>query len=176
MRQIPCKPSALVVMAPVREGRQDQLNAALEAMGRGRDSPFARVGSTHFARFVLVPALLDGDGEPVGPERSYLLFSADFDGWRWRWTRAVAKRIGRELDLILGHCEGYSGSGDARKFQAFLRRYSVGVGFSVISYRATVAAIRSSLDLQRELREFAAGARDLTPRELQGEWRRRFAA
>src|SRR5436190_13820681 len=118
-------------MAPVREGRQDQLNAALEAMGRGRDSPFARVGSTHFARFVLVPALLDGDGEPVGPERSYLLFSADFDGWRWRWTRAVAKRIGRELELILGHCEGSPGGGRARGVLAVRRGYRGGGGVPV---------------------------------------------
>jgi hypothetical protein len=163
-------------MAPIRDGREEQLSAVLQAMGSGRDSPFARVGSTHFARFVLIPALLDGRGEPVGPARSYLLFTADFDGRRRCWLRAVAKQIGSELDLVFRHCVDYQGSADPRSFEAFMRQYSVGVGFSVISYRATTGEIRDSLELQGKLREFAAAARDLTPRELQSEWRRRFAA
>ena len=125
--------SALVVMVPVREGKEEELRATLTQLREGTADPFARVASTHFARFVLIAALLDGEGEPVGPPGSYLLFTADFDGCRASWIRAVAASSGRELDRVLGHCVDYPGSANVRELRAFLRRYSVGVGFSVIS-------------------------------------------
>jgi hypothetical protein len=177
--------SALVVMVPVREGSEEDLRAALTRLREaapGAD-PFARVASTHFARFVLIPALLDGNLEPVGPPCSYLLFTADFDVCRRTWLRAVAERSGGELDAVLGHCVDYPGSADVRALGSFVSRYSVGVGFSVASYNATVAKIQSSLDRQSKLRDFAAKSGGLSARELHGQWRelqnelgRRFAA
>jgi len=167
--------ASLTVLAPVREGELEQLKEVVARIPRGADSPFARVASTHFARFVIVPSLLDGDGEPIG-QRSYLLFTADFDGARERWIKEIAARSADELDGALGHCDGYPGSADAVAFRAYLDRHDVGVGFSVISYTATVERIHRSLERQHELRALAARASALSPGELQDEWRSRLAA
>jgi hypothetical protein len=166
--------SSLTVLAPVRDGELDHLRDVVSLMPKGAQSPFARVASTHFARFVIVPSLLDGDGEPVG-QRSYLLFTADFDGATERWMEEIAQLSGDELDDALEHCDGYPGSRDAAAFRAYLRRHDVGAGFSVISYAATVERIRSSLTRQRELRALAERAGALSAGELQSEWRSRFA-
>lgn len=167
---------ALVVMAPLRAGQEDALRGTLAALPSGPDSPFSRVASTHFCRWVLVEALLDGNGEPAEPARSYLLFSADFDGSLEDWANAVAQEIGAEVDAVLEHCEGYPGSRDARAFLDFLGEHRIAVGFSVISYRSTVAAIRESLELRRELRDFAATSQGLGASELRRAWGERFGA
>lgn len=168
------QPVALVLMAPLREGRDEEVLAALAAMPTGVNSPFARVASTHFARWLLVPALLGGDGEPTEPAQEYLLFSADFDGSLEDWTTTVATRIGADVDRIFDHCEGYSRSGDPKAFLDFISEHRIDAGFSVVSYRATVAAIRESLELQRALREFAVASQGLGPSELHSAWKGRF--
>lgn len=164
----------LTVLVPVRDGEFDGLREVVSRLPTGPDSPFARVASTHFARFVTVASLLDGDAEPVG-QRSYLLFTADFDVSPKRWLDEVAQAAGRELDEVLDHCDGYPGSADRGVFGAYLRRHDVGAGFSVVSYTATVERIRRGLTRQRDLRELAARAGALSAGALQSEWRRRFA-
>lgn len=161
-------------MAPVRDGRDEQLLGALAAMPTGRDSPFTRIATTHFARWLLIPALLGGDDEPCEPARAYLLFSADFDGSLEDWLTAVAQRIGADFDSVFDHCHGYPGSGDVSAFPAFVREHRIDVGFSVVSYRASVAAIRESLALREALREFAIASQGLGPSELRSAWRERF--
>ncbi len=166
---------ALVVMAPLRAGGEQAARAALASLPDGRASPFARIGSTHFCRLLVVPALLDGDGEPAGDGRAYLLFTADFDGPLAQWAETVAREIGADLDRVLEHCEGYPGSGELRAFLDFISEHRVPVGFSVLSYRAGVGRIRASLALRRELREFAIASQGLAPAELRSAWRERFA-
>jgi len=168
------QPSALVVMAPLRKGRDEELLAVLAAMPTGPASPFARVASTHFCRWLLVPALLDGDGEPAEPGQAYLLFSADFDGPLEAWSAAVAEQIGADVDRVFDHCEGYPGSHDRRAFLDFISAYRIAAGFSVVCYRGTVAAVRESLELRRALREFAAASQGLEPSELRSAWKERF--
>jgi hypothetical protein len=161
-------------MAPLREGDGSEVLSTLAAMPNGPESPFARVVSTHFVRWLVVPALLGGDGEPAEPPQAYLLFSADFDGPLEDWVAAVTDRIGADVDRVFEHCRGYPGSGDGRAFLRFISEHRIEVGFSVISYRATVAAIRESLELRRELREFAAASRGLGPSDLRRAWKERF--
>lgn len=167
-------PLALVVMAPLREGRDEEVLAVLAAMPGGPHSPFARVPSTHFARWLLIPALLGGNGEPVEPAQAYLLFTADFDGTLEEWSAAVTEKIGADVDRVFEHCEDYPGSNPPPSFLEFIGEHRIDVGFSVVSYRATVTAIRESLDLQRSLRELAAVSHELDPGELRGAWRERF--
>jgi hypothetical protein len=161
-------------MAPLRPGSERAALAALASLPVGPASPFARVSSTHFCRLLLVPALLDGDGEPVDGGRSYLLFTADFDGPLTEWAATVARAVGAELDRVLELCEGYPGSGDARAFLEFIERHRVPVGFSVLSHTASVARVRESLALSRALREFAFASQGLAPAELRRAWRERF--
>jgi hypothetical protein len=168
------EPSALVVMTPLKEGRDEELLATLAAIPTGPQSPFARVASTHFARWLLIAALLDGNGEPAEPAQAYLLFTADFDGSLEGWAAAVAGGIGPDVDRVFDHCHGYPGSSDSRAFLGFICEHRVDAGFSIISYRATVAAIRESLALRRALREFAVASQGLSPSELRNAWKERF--
>jgi hypothetical protein len=168
------RPSALVVMVPLKQGHDEDLLATLAAMPTGPQSPFARVASTHFARWLLIAALLSGNGEPVEPAQAYLLFTADFDDSLEDWATAVAGGIGPDVDRVFDHCQGYRGSSDAREFLRFIYEHRVKAGFSIISYRATVAAIRESLVLRRDLREFAVASQGLSPSELHNAWKERF--
>jgi hypothetical protein len=169
------EPSALVVMAPLKDGREEQLLATLGAMPTGQQSPFARVASTHFARWLLIAALLGPDGEPTGPAQPYLLFTADFDDSLDRWAAAVAGVIGPDVDRVFDHCHGYPGTSDAQPFLDFICEHRVDVGFSIVSSHATVATIRRSLALRHALREFAVASQGLRASELRSAWRERFA-
>jgi len=161
-------------MAPLKDGRDDELLATLAAIPTGPQSPFARVASTHFARWLLIAALLGGNGEPTAPAQPYLLFTADFDDSLEGWAAAVAGVIGPDVDRVFDHCHGYPGSGDRRAFLDFICEHRVDVGFSIVSRRATVAAIRQSLALRRALREFAVASQGLGPSELRSAWKERF--
>jgi len=161
-------------MAPIQAGRDEDLLATLAAIPNGAYSPFARVASTHFARWLLIGPLLGGDGEPVEPAQAYLLFTADFDGPLEDWAAAVAGRIGPDVDRVFDHCHGYCGSGEERAFLDFIREHRVGVGFSIAAHDATVAEVRASLELKRSLREFAFASQGLEPSALRSAWTERF--
>lgn len=167
--------SALVVVAPLLPGHETALREAIDDLPRGPGSPFASIEWTHFTRMAVVPALLDGDGEPAaGRSQAYLLFTADFDGSLEQWSGAAAQRIGATMDRIFGHCDRYPGTANPRRFLRFLREYSIPAGFSITSYRASVERIRESLELRRSLREFAVESQALYPSQLRLAWRKRF--
>ncbi len=174
MNDSPQGPFPLVVLAPIKEGGDEALLATLAAIPTGPRSPFACVGSTHFARWLLIAALLDANGEPAEAGQAYLLFTADFDGSLESWTAAVASAIGPDVDRVFDHCHGYLGSSDASVFLGFMLEHRIDAGFSIVSYRATVAAIRESLELRHALREFASASQGLEPRELRSAWKERF--
>lgn len=157
--------TAFMLLAPVLRGHEQELENVLEALPRGRDSPFALLAGTHFARLTVLRALLDEHDEPLAPARAYLLFSADFDGPLAQWLLEASEALTHSLDGILVHCVGYRGERElgsaavARTIAAYLRTYRVRPGFSIRSYRASVAHIRHALELQPALRRFAVGSR-----------------
>jgi len=169
-------PAALVVMAQLREGREQALLDELAALPSGEESPFRRVASTHFCRWLLIPALLGADGEAAEPGRAYLLLTADFDGPLADWVAAMTREMGPHLDRIFEHCDGYRGSGELGALTDFIAERRVSVGFSILSSRATVARVRSSLELRRALREFAIDSQGMTPDALRRAWSERFGA
>jgi hypothetical protein len=168
------QPSALIVMAPVRRAAEDAVLAVLAATPTGPDSPFARVCTTHFARLMLIGALTDADGEPVSPAQAYLLLTAEIDGSLEQWAAAVATEMGAEIDRVFEHCERYPGSCDPSGFLDFINEHRIEAGFSIVAYRASVAAVRDSLELQRALREFAVASQGLGASALASAWRERF--
>ena len=161
-------------MAPVRGGAEDSVLAVLAAMDTGPDSPFARVCTTHFARLLLIPVLRDAHGEPASPAQAYLLLTADFDGTLEQWAAAVATEMGADLDRVFEHCERYPGSRDSAAFLHFINEHRIEAGFSIVAYRASVPAVRESLELQRALRNFAVASQGLGASELASAWRERF--
>jgi hypothetical protein len=168
------EPSALIVMAPLRAASEQTVLAVLAAMPAGADSPFARVSSTHFARWLLIGALPGAEGEPTEPAQAYLLFTADFDGSVEQWVAAVATTIGADVDRVFEHCENYPGSREPTAFLGFINEHRIDAGFSIVAYRATVAAVHESLELRRALREFAVASQGLEPGELRIAWTERF--
>jgi len=104
--------SSLAVIAPVRGGASEELLGALERLGDGDEGPFARVPGTHFGRFAFIPALTSARGESLDAEGSFLLMCADFDSAPAAWAASLCERAGDQLDLVMGHCEGFPGSAD----------------------------------------------------------------
>jgi hypothetical protein len=166
-------PTALIILAPVREGRCDALLSSLGALPEGPASPFGRVPSTHFCRCVVFPALLDGDGEPTADDRAYLLLTADFDCPLDSWLEQARSAV-PELEGLLAHCEGFEPGGGAA-LAAFVADHRVQAGFSVRSYEASVATIQQSLELARSWRRFAVDCQGLEPAALKAAWMERFA-
>ncbi len=168
-------PTALIVLAPVREGHEDELRQSIKAIPEGEDNPFAGDAGTHFARVTVIPALLDGNGEPTVPTRAYLLIGADFDGSVGNWLKRVNGKLRASLDPVLLHCEGYPGAHEAAPFDNYLLEHTIPPGFSVISYRATVAEVRYAVELQRNLRKLAFSADGLGEVRLREVWEKECA-
>lgn len=165
---------ALVVLAPVAEGRIAALRSHLERLPTQAASPFAHVPGTHMARLVVIDRLPSerAPEPPDEPATGYLLLASDFDGRLDAYLDLLCARIGAELDAILGHCDGYPGSADRRAFAAYVRRHQVGVGFSIVGYpEATVEDVHAALDLRARLAGFAAAAQEMDAATLHRAWR-----
>jgi hypothetical protein len=127
-------PHALTVLVPVCPGQEEALRAVLRRIGddiRGKElesnQPYVDFSRTrtHFARFVLLPAL------DCGPGRWRLLFAAIHDGEREGYLAELVSAT-RGMDAIWGACEGYRG---ARQFPAFIDEHSVEPNAFYIAYR-----------------------------------------
>lgn len=165
--------SSLTVIARVRAGARDELRERLQAADEG-ESPFARVAGTHFARWVLIPALKGADGRWLESEGSFLLMSAEFDSSPGEWTAALCANAGAAFDAVMGYCEGYPGSGDPAAVARFFAAHETRAGFTVAGHpRARVEQIQEALVLRERLRALAlrGQAERLRPAELRAAWR-----
>ena len=116
--------AALTVWTPILPGHDAELEAVLDAMPAGSDSPAARIEWTHLARWLIVPQLVH-QGAPMkadGLASSYLVFTAAFDGAKETYIEALRTRLADECDAIWAHCVGYPGSADAARFADYLRQ------------------------------------------------------
>jgi hypothetical protein len=166
--------SSLVVLAPVRPGSEPRLLEALTALGDGERGPFAAAPGTHFGRFAFVPALKDQDGQPLDSEGAFLLMCADFDTTPREWARALCEGAGAQFDSVMGHCEGFPGSGDPAAVADYLTRHHAAPGFTVPGYRPVrVDEVREKLRLAGALRGLAgrAQAEGLEGEALRRAWR-----
>jgi hypothetical protein len=148
--------TSLIVFAPVKSGAADRLPADLASLDGNGGSPFSRIGGTHFARLVFVPALTGVEDEPLEGEGSFLMLCADFDPELHEWAEGLCDRAGPGLAAVLSCWEGFPGLDDTGEVEGFLRRHRVHAGFTVAGYRrATVAEIREALRLRSALRALA---------------------
>ena len=170
---------AITVWSPILPGHDDELEAVLDAMPTGSDSPAARSGWTHLARWLIVPQLVH-QGAPMkadGLASSYLVFSAAFDGTKEDYVEALRTRLAAECDAIWSHCVGYPGSGDQDAFARYLRHNELRNRLFVSTYPdATVAEIRAGLELKQRLLAFAVRAQAMEADELQHTFLELFPA
>lgn len=171
MKKNPTDATPLTVLTPVHPGDEPELAAYLARLPQGDQSPFRRLSSTHFARWVVVgPLSTDYPGAPF-PDRPlrmrYLLFTTTFNSPVPDFLAELRTRLGAEADAVWGHCVNYPGHHDAREFDRYLIRNSLPVHQWFAAYDATVTEVRNGLDLRDEHLAFARKVQQSGDEKLQ---------
>lgn len=170
---------ALNVLTPIRGGLEAELRELLAAIPAGRESPFAKLPGTHFARLVIVDRLAFEGARARKPalRLQYLLFSSVFDGGREDYLRELCARIPDEAEAIWGRCLGAPTpvTADDDAFAAWIRHNQLQTGAFFAPYgHATVARIVGSLDRCRRLRAFALRTQYLSAPQLKARYDAEF--
>jgi hypothetical protein len=161
--------AGLAALLPVRADAAPTLAQLLE--GLGSPSPFARIERTHFARLLLMPLLLDADGDELSSLPRCLLFAAEFDGSAGGYVESVCQLMGEEAQAIFDHCEDFPGVCRPVAVRSWLFAHRVRAGFSLHGHPgATVAEVRASLRLREQLIAFALATRSVDPAAFARYW------
>ena len=168
---------ALTVFTPIRDGHEEALRAYLASLPGQGDSPLARLGTTHFARWlVLSDFVYQGPPQERDSLRSpYLVFTSNFDGDRDTYLEAMAQLMPVEADAIWSHCVGYPGTDEPAAFARYLAHNQLGTTFFVAAYPdSTVSQVRDAVATRARLTAFAIEAQSLPRHELREAFRARF--
>ena len=135
---------------------EDAARSALRSWG---ESPFARLPSVHFARFVVVPRperqVARQPAEEVGG--TLLMFSAFFDGATGPFLEALCDALPDEADAVWRCCAGWPGHPRERRHAVvrWLEEHGVAPAQVFAAHPGpTVAEIRAALAFREELRHF----------------------
>jgi hypothetical protein len=171
---------ALTVILAIRPGRERRLRERILAW---RDSPFARLPSTHFARLVVLDRMVFEGPARLRPEFSlqYLLFSATFDGEsgeaRDDYLEQMCLRMPAELERVFGLCCGAPCpvARDPARFRDWVVASQLPVSaFFAHRPTATMDQIKRALRLRRRVRNFALENAYQRPRVLQERFEQAF--
>lgn len=150
-------------MTPIIYDRQHSLTSLLSSLPSG---PFEALPDTHFARFVVVDAfdVVASDSPRIGPlvER-YLVYTSHFHGRVLGHLELLRLRAGPVVDEIWGHCIGYPGRWDRRRFTRYLRHNQIHSGLSFSAFSGSPAEIGAALHLRARHATFALASQSLTP-------------
>jgi hypothetical protein len=99
----------LNIIAPIKPDQMDALREVLRSIqqnvGYNDLIPFAKFAQVHFARFVILEAVVDPvRGTTIPPS---LVFSNCIDAPLKDYVRSLVEAAGTGLDQIFSHCEGY---------------------------------------------------------------------
>lgn len=177
-RNISGQAYALTVLTPIVEQRESSLARLLDALEGEAKSPLARVPGTHFARWVLIgDVVYEGSGKRDHLSAGRLLFTSNFDGEVAPYIEALRTGLGPAADSIWGHCQGYPGSADAHAFGAYMRAHQVESSLFFAAYgERTVEDVKMSLQLRREVIEFAMRAQAMNASDLKSAFESTFPA
>ncbi|HEX2296049.1 MAG TPA: hypothetical protein VHN37_12145 [Actinomycetota bacterium] len=168
---------SLTVMAPISPGRSSELAAHLDDLGSGDDSPLAKVPSTHFARWVVLDALIYEGGRQrhdswSGPR---LLFTSNFDGPLDAYLEGLRTGLGAAGDAIWEHCTDYPGHRDAGAFNRWMRARQLTSSLFFAAYGdQTVQQVLDNLRVRQWLTELALKGQALDDAELQDRFLREY--
>jgi hypothetical protein len=161
--------TGLNVVAPVRAGADDALHAAIAAISEGTRSPFAALGTVHFARWVLLP-------DKPRPGVTTLWFSATFDGTLERFVSGLSRHMPAELNAVFAHCIDWPGARDRDALERWVRARRIPVSYFLAAYpNATLPRITRALERRRAFVELAVEAPHMDAAELHAEFARRVA-
>jgi hypothetical protein len=167
-----------MTLTAIVPGRTEELREYVESLPLGGESPFARLEHVHFARFVIIPQLVDLGPPPEERDmlkNEYLLFSTDFDSPLERFLDAVCEAMPDEADAVWGHCVGYPGTADREAFHRYMRHNQIETTFPYSAYPdASLPEVRDALALRSRFVEFAVRAQAMDAEELYEEYSRNF--
>jgi hypothetical protein len=169
---------ALVMLTPIIPGREDALRAHLAQLRPLDGSPFAKVPSTHFARWVIIPQLIY-EGPPQKRDElkcQYLLFTGHFDGELDPWVESVCSNMGEEADAVWGHCVAYPGATDVAGVKKYFKHNQLEANLFYCGYfGTTVEQVREALAFRSKAIDFVVRAQEMDPTRLRDEFRQTFA-
>lgn len=118
----------------------------------GVSTPVQRVGTIHFARWAILPAI-----DPQLPYAGQLLFTSDFDGTLRAYLRSFNEIIGPDIDNIWQNCLGYP-EGGTRNFDQwwdYAKRHQVECQAYYCAYPSrTVRDILRAEEMKQQLDAF----------------------
>ena len=172
MRRRGINRKGLAVLLPVIDGKAATVGEAIGKLDARKESPFARIGSTHFARLVLIerfPGRHKNQTLPRVP--ACLFFSAEFDITVSGYLEALCTLMPKQADSVFELCAGYPGVRVPPLFEQWMERHRVKAGFSVQGNPdAGVRQVVDSLELRERIIRFAVDTRALEPPALREAW------
>jgi hypothetical protein len=149
----------LNIIAPIKPDQMDTLREVLwsiqQNVGYNDLIPFAQFPQVHFARFVIMEAVVDPlHGTTIPPS---LAFSNCIDAPLKDYMRSLVEVAGTGLDQIFSHCEGYPPSQQrtASSRLAYLQQHQFKTqAFYVNTIGRTVQQVRQEADLHDKIEHF----------------------
>lgn len=149
----------LTVIAPIKPEQMEALRELLESIqqdvGHNNLIPFTQFRQVHFARFVILEAVVDPvGGTTISPS---LAFSNCIDAPLKDYVRSLAEIAGSGLDQIFSHCQGYPPPEQCTTSSriAYLQQHRFGTQtFYVNTVNRTVQQIRQEADLRDKIEQF----------------------
>ncbi len=160
---------ALTTFASILPGYVDEVQAYLDNLPLGAESPLARLDQLHLSRIHIFRELVDqGGGHVVDKlEAPQLVFTSSFDGDLDAYLDAIAERV-PEADNWWGHCVGYPGRADKAAFRKWIKDHQVNTQLFANAYHgATVQDVREALETRERVVAFAAETQGLDAASLQ---------
>lgn len=151
--------ATITIIAPILPGERvmADLKAVLQSIQTDvRQNlliPFARLPQVHFARFVILEAVVDPTtGRTIPPS---LAFSICLDGSPQEFLRSLVELAGPGLDKVLGYCQGYPEAGTIDSRLTYLRQHRIKTqAFYVNTLGRTVQQVLQEADLRDKLEDF----------------------
>lgn len=166
---------AFAALTPILAGHELELKDYLGRLPEEGESPLARVGRTHFARWVVIPELVY-EGPPQRPDSlkaQYLLFTCCFDGPDLTgYLTTLDERLGGTAQAVWGHCAGYRGAGDLERYLTH-NRIDTGLFFAAYP-QATVERVLADVDRRSRVLSFVLAHQGADDATLLDDWRRAF--
>lgn len=167
---------ALTVLTPVQPSRVDDVERVLAGLPR-RPSPFARMSSVHFARWVMMLDFVSDPSQPA-PEHlpaPYLLLSATFDGSLDVFLADLTTHLPDETEAIYHCCIGAPDPARGSPLHAYLRHNQVETGLFFSAYPdATVKTVTQALTVRQQVIDFGVAAQGMPREDLLDAFLREF--
>lgn len=127
----------LTVLSPINmDPNRNPSNAVsirefLAGLEKNEHSPFAKVATTHLARWVVINDVIF-EGAPAHQDHlksQYLLFTSNFDGDLKAYLNLLWEKIPDVVKELWGHCVGFPGTNDAEAFRRYIEKCQIKTSF-----------------------------------------------